>query len=71
MARLLALILNVSDQSCKADQLEIAELYRELGQFEAATEALSMCNEDQQQVTKQVISEQIQLRSAAPIRYQI
>lgn len=69
MALLLALILNEADQSGKADQLEVAELYRELGQFEAAEEALGACSEDQQQVTKQVISEQIQLRSAAPIRY--
>jgi thioredoxin-like negative regulator of GroEL len=69
MARLLALILNEADQSGKADQLEVAELHRELGQFEAAADALSSCNEDHQQVTKRVISEQIELRSAAPIRY--
>ena len=69
MVRLLALILNKTDQLSKADQLEVAELHRDLGQFEAAEEALGACNEDQQQVTKQVISEQIQLRSAAPIRY--
>jgi hypothetical protein len=69
MARLLALILNEADQSGKADQLEVAELHRELGQFEAAADALSSCNEDHQQVTKKVISEQIGLCSAAPIRY--
>jgi hypothetical protein len=69
MARLLALVLNETDQSSKADQLEVAELHRELGQFEAAADALSSCNEDHQQVTKRVISEQIELRSAAPIRY--
>ena len=69
MARLLALILNKTDQLSKADQLEVAELYRELGQFEAAAQALSTCNEDHAQVTKRVISEQIELRSAAPIRY--
>jgi hypothetical protein len=71
MARLLALILNETDQPSKADQLEVAELYRELGQFEAAADALSSCNEDHQQVTKKVISEQIELRSAAPIRYRM
>ena len=69
MARLLALILNEADQSGKADQLEVAELYRELGQFEAAEEVLSSCNEDHAQVTRQVMSEQIELRSTAPIRY--
>ena len=69
MARLLALLLNETDQSSKADQLEVAELHRELGQFEAAAQALSTCNEDHAQVTRQVISEQIELRSAAPIRY--
>jgi hypothetical protein len=57
MARLLALLLNEVDQSGKADQLEADELYRELGQFEAAEEALGACNEDQQHVTKRVISE--------------
>jgi len=71
MARLLALILNEAEQSVRADQLEIAELYRELGQFEAAADALSSCNEDHQEVTKKVISEQIGLCSAAPIRYQM
>jgi hypothetical protein len=71
MARLLALILNESDQSCKADQLEVAELHRELGHFEAAADALSSCNEDHQQVTKKVIGEQIELRFAAPIRYRV
>ena len=71
MARLLALILNEADQSGKADQLEVAELYRELGQFEAAAQALSSCNEDHQEVTKRVISEQIELRSDAPIRYRV
>ena len=71
MARLLALILNETDQSSKADQLEVAELHRELAQFEAAADALSSCNEDHQQVTKRVISEQIELLSAAPIRYQM
>ena len=69
MARLLALILNEADQSCKVDQLEIAELYRELGQFEAATEALSTCIEDHDQVTRQVMSEHIGRRCASPIRY--
>ena len=69
MARMLALILNETDQSGKADQLEVAELYRELGQFEAAEEVLGACNEDVDQTTKEIIGEQIELRSAAPIRY--
>jgi hypothetical protein len=69
MARLLTLILNEADQSGTVDQLEVAELYRELGQFEAAAEALSKCNEDHAQVTRQVMSEQIELRATAPIRY--
>jgi hypothetical protein len=71
MARLLALILNAADQTGKADQLEVAELYRELGQFEAAAEALISCNADDDQTTKEIIGEQVQLRSAAPIRYQM
>jgi hypothetical protein len=71
MQRLLALILNEAEQSCKSDQLEAAELYRELGQFEAAAEALIMCNEDHEQVARQVMSEHIGRRCAAPIRYRI
>jgi hypothetical protein len=71
MARLLALILNEADQSGKADRLEVAELYRELGQFEAAADALSSCNEDHARVTRQVISEHIGWRCSAPIRYRM
>jgi len=71
MARLLALILNEADHSGKADQIEVAELYRELGQFEAAAEALRSCKTDHDQVTRQVMGEHIGRRCAAPIRYRM
>ncbi len=71
MARLLALILNEADQLNKADQLEVAELHRELGQFEAAAEALSKCIADHDPVTVKVTGEHIGQRCAAPIRYRM
>jgi hypothetical protein len=71
MERLLALILNEADQLAKTNQIEIAELYRELGQFDAAAEALASYNEDHEDVTIQVMGEHIGQRCAAPIRYQI
>ena len=71
MARLLALLLNEADQLAKTNQIEIAELYRELGQFVAAAEALASYNEDHEDVTIQVMGEHIGQRCAAPIRYQI
>jgi hypothetical protein len=51
------------------DGTEIVELYRELGQFEQAKEALSLSTEDYQATKKKVIAEQIGQRSNTPMRY--
>ena len=71
MTRLLALILAGADAPFGAKVLEIAELHRELGQFEAAAEALRECDEDHHAVTRQVINGQIAERCAAPIRFRM
>ena len=71
MTRLLALILAGADAPVEAKALEIAELHRELGQFDAAAEALRACDEDHHAVTRQVINGQIAERCAAPIRFRM
>jgi hypothetical protein len=71
MACLLALILAGAEMPFKANALEIAELHRELGNFDAAAQALHTVSEDREEVTKQVIKGQILERSAAPIRYRM
>ncbi len=71
MTRLLALLLAGADATFEANGLEIAELHRELGQFDAAAKALRSVVEDYQAVTKKVIAEQITDRCAAPIRYRM
>lgn len=71
MARLLILILAGADAPFRTDALEIAELHRELGQFDAAAEALRKATDDDHAVTKQVIDGQIAERCAAPIRYRM
>ena len=69
MKQLLKLIQSGAEEPFEADGTEIVELYRELGQFEEAKEALSLCTEDYQATRKMVIAEQIDQRSNAPIRY--
>lgn len=69
MKRLLTLILVGVARDSRTDWLEVAELHRELSQFDAAAAALINCAADHQRATKNVIDQQIRRRSAAPIRY--
>lgn len=69
MQQFLTLIQSGAEEPFKPDGTEIVELYRELGQFEQAKEALSLCNEDYQATKKKVIAEQIGQRSNTPMRY--
>ena len=69
MKQLLKLIQSGAEEPFEADGTEIVELYRELGQFEKAKEALRLCTEDYHATRKKVIAEQIDQRSNAPIRY--
>lgn len=71
MTQLLTLIRAGGDAPFKANPLEIAELHRELGQFDAAALASSTWTEDYYEVTKQVIDEQIAQRCTSPIRYRM
>ena len=68
MKRLLTLISGGAEKPFKIDWLEVAELHRELSQFESAVLALNLCTEDHQLETKNVICKQIERHSAAPMR---
>ena len=47
------------------------KLHRQLGQFDAAAQALSEYDEDYQAVLKQMISEQVAQRCNAPVRFRM
>jgi hypothetical protein len=69
MKRLLPLILGGAEKPFKIDWLEVAELHRELSQFESAALALNLCTEAHQLATKNVICKLIERPSAAPMRF--
>lgn len=71
MSKLLTLILAGGDAPFKTNGLEVAELHRQLGQFDAAAQALSEYQDDYQAVLKQVISAQVEQRSTAPVRFRM
>lgn len=71
MARLLTLILSDTEAPFTIDWLEVAELYREQGLFGEAKDALGRFPEDQQRVTKGVISGLVDGRSIGPVRFRI
>ena len=71
MNKLLALILAGGDAPFKADGLEIAELHRQLGQFEAAEKALSEYQDEYHDVFKKMIGDQVAKRSNAPVRFRM
>ena len=71
MTKLLALVLAGADAPFETDGLEVAELHRQLGQFEAAAQALSDYKKDYQAVLKQMISEQVEQRCTAPVRFRM
>jgi len=71
MTKLRALILAGADAPFETDGLEVAELHRQLGQFDAAAQALSEYDEDYQAVLKQMISEQVAQRCNAPVRFRM
>jgi hypothetical protein len=71
MRKLLALILAGGNAPFKANGLEIAELHRQLGEFEAAAQTLRDYKEDYQTVMKQMIGEQVAKGCAAPVRFRM
>ena len=71
MERLLELILEKSHEPYGPDMLEVAELYRELGRFEAAADALKQCPADDIGVPEKLMERLIGERQRAPIRYRL
>jgi hypothetical protein len=71
MERLLELILEKTHEPYGPDMLEVAELYRELGRFEEASDALNQCPADDIGVPEKLIGSLIRQSQRAPIRYRI
>ena len=71
MTHLLGLILAGAEAPFKINWLEVAELHRELSEFDAAGAALSECTADYQRVTKTVIGNQVENRSTGPVRFRM
>ena len=68
MERLLELILEKLHEPYGPDMLEVAELYRELGRFEAAADALKQCPADDICVPEKLVESLINECQSAPIR---
>lgn len=71
MTRLLELILEKLHEPYGPDMLEVAELYRELGRFEEARDALKQCPADDIGVPEKLMESLINQRQRAPIRYRM
>jgi hypothetical protein len=71
MERLLELILEKSHEPYGPDMLEVAELYRELGSFGAAADALKQCPADDIGVPEKLMESLINQGQRAPIRYRL
>jgi hypothetical protein len=71
MTKLLALIQAGGHAPFRTNGLEVAELHRQLGRFEAAAQALSAYKDDYQAVLKQMISAQVEQRCNAPVRFRM
>jgi hypothetical protein len=71
MERLLGLILEKSHEPYGPDMLEVAELYRELGRFEEALDALRQFPSDEIGVPEKLMDSLIREGQRAPVRYRI
>lgn len=71
MERLLELILENLYEPYGPDMLEVAELYRELGRFDDAADALKQCPADDIGVPEKHMGRLINEGQRAPIRYRI
>jgi hypothetical protein len=71
MERLLELILQKLHEPYGPDMLEVAELYRELGRFEEALDALNQCPADDIGVPERLMERLIGEGQRAPIRYRL
>jgi hypothetical protein len=71
MEQLLELILEKMHEPYGPDMLEVAELYRQLGRFEEAQDALKKCPADDIGVPEKLIERLINEGHRAPIRYRM
>ncbi len=71
MERLLELILERLHEPYGPDMLEVAELYRELGRFAEALNALKQCPADDIGVPEKLMENLINQGQSAPIRYRL
>ena len=71
MERLLELILQKLHEPYGPDMLEVAELYRELGRFKEAADALNQCPADDIGVPEKLMERLISEGQRAPIRYRL
>ena len=71
MNRLLELILQKEHEPYGPDYLELAELYRELGRFTEAQEAIRACPENERGREEALVEKLIHERSAGPVRYRL
>ena len=71
MERLLELILEKMHEPYGPDMLEVAELYRELGRFKKAADALKQCPSDDIGVPEKLMERLINEGQRAPIRYRV
>ena len=71
MTRLLELVLEGGNEPYGPDMLEVAEIYREQGRFDAAAEALRQCPEDDRGTPNQVMEQMIDKAVSAPVRYRM
>ena len=69
MQRLSAILEDWRKGSPKVDLLELADLYREQGQFEQAQSVIQALDDEWRGVTSQLISRLIKERQTAPMRY--
>ncbi len=71
MTRLLELLLERAHEPYGPDMLEVAEIYRELGRFDEAKEALRQCPEDDRGNPEKVMEQMIDKAVTAPVRYRM
>jgi len=69
MTRLVTLLMATGEAQGGDLTLVLAELHRELGQFDAARAVLAMLPEDEASVTSRLIGELIDERHTGPVRY--
>lgn len=71
MERLLELILEKTHEPYGPDMLEVAELYRELGRFDEAADALRQCPADDIGVPEKLMERLVIEGQSAPFRYRM